>query len=172
VTQSAAVSYRNSTALDIDWLAMLADCVRTRRRAGGRGCPRRRPPRRKGRPTVVRLTATVLSVACSRSCPGPRQRRRRSGLGSATRVCGTDTTRAGSTVKQLGLLEKHLPRVGKYAGAKYDIVWETTPRGRRSPTRCSPASSTSSDGRLSAVVNIARFQEMQSIPLVIVSMTG
>ncbi|HVC50498.1 MAG TPA: ABC transporter substrate-binding protein [Stellaceae bacterium] len=35
----------------------------------------------------------------------------------------TDTYTAGIIVKELGLLEKHLPHDGKYAGVKYDITW-------------------------------------------------
>lgn len=35
----------------------------------------------------------------------------------------TDTYTAGIVVKELKLLEKHLPKTGKYAGAKYDIRW-------------------------------------------------
>lgn len=35
----------------------------------------------------------------------------------------TDTYTAGIVVKELGLLEKHLPKTGKYKKAKYDISW-------------------------------------------------
>src|SRR5208282_3779095 len=35
----------------------------------------------------------------------------------------TDTYTAGIIVKELGLLEKHLPHDGKYAGVTYDVVW-------------------------------------------------
>ena len=35
----------------------------------------------------------------------------------------TDTYTAGIVVKELKLLEKHLPRTGKYADVKYDISW-------------------------------------------------
>src|SRR5207247_5060671 len=85
----------------------------------------------------------------------------------------TDTYSGGITVKQLGLLEKHLPRVGRYAGAKYDIVWEDYTSGP-------PITNQMLAGKLDIgvmgdyplLVNIARFQEMQSLRSVLVTMTG
>ncbi|PYO06608.1 MAG: sulfonate ABC transporter substrate-binding protein, partial [Candidatus Rokuibacteriota bacterium] len=85
----------------------------------------------------------------------------------------TDTYSGGITVKQLGLLEKHLPRTGKYVGAKYDIVWEDYTSGP-------PITSQMLAGKLDIgvmgdyplLVNIARFQETNSLRSVIVSMTG
>ncbi|MEL6265058.1 MAG: sulfonate ABC transporter substrate-binding protein, partial [Pseudomonadota bacterium] len=35
----------------------------------------------------------------------------------------TDTYTAGIVVKELGLLEKHLPTTGKYEGIEYDVSW-------------------------------------------------
>ena len=35
----------------------------------------------------------------------------------------TDTYTAGIVVKELKLIEKHLPRDGKYAGVTYNITW-------------------------------------------------
>ena len=35
----------------------------------------------------------------------------------------TDTYPAGIIVKELKLLEKHLPRTGKYAGVTYNVTW-------------------------------------------------
>src|SRR5580658_9640683 len=35
----------------------------------------------------------------------------------------TDTYTAGIIVKELGLLEKHLPHDGKYAGVTYNVTW-------------------------------------------------
>ncbi|HLQ88986.1 MAG TPA: sulfonate ABC transporter substrate-binding protein, partial [Xanthobacteraceae bacterium] len=35
----------------------------------------------------------------------------------------TDTYTAGIVVKELKLIDKHLPRDGKYAGATYNITW-------------------------------------------------
>jgi len=85
----------------------------------------------------------------------------------------TDTYSGGITVKQLGLLEKHLPRAGKYASVKYDIVWEDYTSGP-------PITNQMLAGKLDIgvmgdyplLVNITRFQETQSLRSVIVSMTG
>jgi NitT/TauT family transport system substrate-binding protein len=85
----------------------------------------------------------------------------------------TDTYSGGITVKQLGLLEKHLPRTGKYAGVKYDIVWEDYTSGP-------PITNQMLAGKLDIgvmgdyplLVNLARFQETQSLRSVLVSMTG
>lgn len=85
----------------------------------------------------------------------------------------TDTYSGGITVKKLGLLEKHLPRTGKYANVKYDIVWEDYTSGP-------PITNQMMAGKLDIgvmgdyplLVNIARFQETQSLRSVIVSMTG
>src|ERR1043166_8173368 len=35
----------------------------------------------------------------------------------------TDTYTGGITIKELKLLEKHLPHDGKYAGATYNVSW-------------------------------------------------
>jgi NitT/TauT family transport system substrate-binding protein len=85
----------------------------------------------------------------------------------------TDTYSGGITVKSLGLLEKHLPKTGKYAKVKYDLVWEDYTSGP-------PITNQMLAGKLDIgvmgdyplLVNLARFQETQSLRSVIVSMTG
>ena len=133
----------------------------------------RRPRSTQRETNVVRLTATVLSVALLALVPGPAATQETIRIGIGHQSMCTDTYSGGITVKQLGLLEKHLPRVGKYAGAKYDIVWEDYTSGP-------PITNQMLAGKLDIgvmgdyplLVNIARFQEMQSIRSVIVSMTG
>ena len=120
-------------------------------------------------PGVSRLVivATLLLV----SIPTEAQETIRIGIGHQS-LC-TDTYSGGVTVKQLGLLDKHLPRTGKYAGAKYDVVWEDYTSGP-------PITNQMLAGKLDIgvmgdyplLVNIARFQEMQSLKSIIVSMTG
>jgi NitT/TauT family transport system substrate-binding protein len=120
-------------------------------------------------PRVSRLVivATLLLV----SIPTEAQETIRIGIGHQS-LC-TDTYSGGVTVKQLGLLDKHLPRTGKYAGAKYDVVWEDYTSGP-------PITNQMLAGKLDIgvmgdyplLVNIARFQEMQSLKSIIVSMTG
>jgi NitT/TauT family transport system substrate-binding protein len=113
-------------------------------------------------------------LALALGVPGPTasaQETIRIGIGHQS-LC-TDTYSGGITVKQLGLLEKHLPRAGKYAGAKYEIVWEDYTSGP-------PITNQMLAGKLDIgvmgdyplLVNLTRFQETQSLRSVIVSMTG
>src|SRR6266478_2880707 len=117
--------------------------------------------------SLVGLVAALVLVSASGATPETI----RIGIGHQS-LC-TDTYSGGITVKQLGLLEKHLPRTGKYDGAKYDIVWEDYTSGP-------PITSQMLAGKLDIgvmgdyplLVNIARFQETNSLRSVIVSMTG
>jgi NitT/TauT family transport system substrate-binding protein len=85
----------------------------------------------------------------------------------------TDTYSGGITVKQRGLLDKHLPRAGKYAGVKYDVVWEDYTSG---PPITNQMMAAKLDigvmGDYPLLVNLARFQETHSLRSVVVSMTG
>jgi NitT/TauT family transport system substrate-binding protein len=67
---------------------------------------------------LAALTAAVLSIAS-----------RPAAAGQITIAIGhqsmcTDTYPAGVVVKNLHLLEKYLPRSGKYAGATYNVIWQ------------------------------------------------
>jgi len=116
----------------------------------------------------IALLVVPLIVA---SPPGAAAETIRIGIGHQS-MC-TDTYSGGITVKQRGLLDKHLPRVGKYAGVKYDIVWEDYTSGP-------PITNQMLAGKLDIgvmgdyplLVNLARFQETQSLRSVVVSMTG
>src|SRR5213593_3596981 len=119
-------------------------------------------------PELLALLAAALVLV---SEPGTAQETIRIGIGHQS-MC-TDTYSGGITVKQLGLLERHLPRVGKYAGAKYDIVWEDYTSGP-------PITNQMLAGKLAIgvmvdyplLVNAARFQETKSLRSVLVTMTG
>ena len=85
----------------------------------------------------------------------------------------TDTYSGGITIKELGLLQRHLPREGKYKNVKYDIVWEDYTSGP-------PITNQMLAGKLDIgvmgdyplLVNAARFQETKSLRSVLVTMTG
>lgn len=85
----------------------------------------------------------------------------------------TDTYTGGLVVKGRNLLDKYLPKDGKYAGAKYDIVWEDYTSGP-------PITNQMLAGKLDIgimgdyplLVNGARFQETKSLRSVLVSITG
>ena len=66
--------------------------------------------------------ALVVATLVAAFPPGAAAETIRIGIGHQS-LC-TDTYSGGITVKQRGLLEKHLPQTGKYAGVKYEIVWE------------------------------------------------
>jgi len=117
--------------------------------------------------SIAFIVATLVVV----SPPGAAAETIRIGIGHQS-MC-TDTYSGGITVKQRGLLDKHLPRVGKYAGVKYDIVWEDYTSGP-------PITNQMLAGKLDIgvmgdyplLVNLARFQESHSLRSVVVSMTG
>jgi NitT/TauT family transport system substrate-binding protein len=85
----------------------------------------------------------------------------------------TDTYTAGIVVKELGLLEKRLPKDGKYKGVKYDIRWSDYASG-------GPITNQMLANRLSfgvmgdypLIVNGAKFQETKSLRSIYVAGTG
>src|SRR4051794_36726591 len=85
----------------------------------------------------------------------------------------TDTYTAGIVVKELKLIEKHLPRDGKYAGATYNITWSDYASG-------GPITNQMLAGKLNfgvmgdypLIVNGSKFQETRSLRTVYVAGTG
>lgn len=85
----------------------------------------------------------------------------------------TDTYTAGIVIKELGLLEKRLPREGKYKGVKYEVRWSDYASG-------GPITNQMLANRLSIgvmgdyplIVNGAKFQETKSLRSIYVAGTG
>ncbi len=85
----------------------------------------------------------------------------------------TDTYTAGIVIKELKLLEKHLPKDGKYKGVEFDIKWSDYSSG-------GPITSQMLANKLNIgvmgdyplVVNGAKFQATNSLRTVYVSGTG
>ena len=85
----------------------------------------------------------------------------------------TDTYTGGIVIKELKLLEKHLPHDGKYAGATYNISWADYASG-------GPITNQMLAGKLSfgvmgdypLVVNGSKFQETKSLRTIYISGTG
>lgn len=81
-------------------------------------------------------------------------------LGIGTQDTTTNTVTGGVVLKELGLLEKHLPRTGRYEGVRYDISWFNSPSAP-------PLTNQMLAGKLQiammadypALINGARFQE-------------
>lgn len=71
-----------------------------------------------------------------------------------------NTAVGGATVRELGLLEKHLPKTGKYEGVKYDIEWSSYTSG---PPITNKMLADQIDiglmGDFPAVINLIKFQE-------------
>src|SRR3989441_3020408 len=113
----------------------------------------------------------VVMVALAPGGPAGAEDVVRIGIGHQS-LC-TDTYSGGITIKELGLLQKHLPKDGKYKGVKYDIVWEDYTSGP-------PITNHMLAGKLDIgvmgdyplLVNAARFQETKSLRSVLVTMTG
>jgi len=85
----------------------------------------------------------------------------------------TDTYTAGIVVKELGLLEKHLPTDGAYADAEYDISWSDYSSG--GPITNQMLANKLNFGVMGdypLIVNGAKFQETDSLRTVYVAGTG
>ncbi len=85
----------------------------------------------------------------------------------------TDTYSGGIMVKELKLLEKYLPKTGKYQGAKYVIEWKDYDSG---PPITNMMLANKLDfgvmGDYPLLVNGSKFQETDSLRTQLVSMTG
>src|SRR5258708_26512656 len=85
----------------------------------------------------------------------------------------TDTYTGGIVIKELKLLEKHLPHTGKYADATYNISWADYASG-------GPITNQMLAGKLNfgtmcdypLVVNASKFQATKSLRTISVSGTG
>lgn len=85
----------------------------------------------------------------------------------------TDTYTAGIVVKELKLLEKHLPKTGKYADAKYDITWSDYSSG--GPITNQMMANKLNFGVMGdypLIVNGAKFQETESLRTKYIAGTG
>jgi NitT/TauT family transport system substrate-binding protein len=85
----------------------------------------------------------------------------------------TDTYTAGIIVKELGLLEKHLPHDGKYAGVTYNVVWNDYSSG--GPITNEMLANKLQFGVMGdypLIVNGAKFQQTDSLRTLYVAGTG
>ncbi len=85
----------------------------------------------------------------------------------------TDTYTAGIIVKELGLLEKHLPHDGKYAGTTYNITWNDYSSG--GPITNEMLANKLNFGVMGdypLIVNGAKFQATDSLRSLYVAGTG
>jgi len=112
---------------------------------------------------VVPLLAAAIGTASAETI--------RIGIGHQS-MC-TDTYSAGIIVKELGLIEKHLPRAGKYQNAKFSYDWKDYTSG---PPITNMMLANKLDfgvmGDYPLIVNGAKFQETESMRSVYVAGTG
>lgn len=85
----------------------------------------------------------------------------------------TDTYTAGIVVKELKLLEKNLPKTGKYANAKYDISWsDYSSGGPITNQMLANKLNIGVMGDYPLIVNGAKFQETDSLRTKYIAGTG
>lgn len=85
----------------------------------------------------------------------------------------TDTYTAGIVIKELGLLEKHLPTDGEYADAEYDISWaDYSSGGPITNQMLANKLNFGVMGDYPLIVNGAKFQETESLRTLYVAGTG
>lgn len=85
----------------------------------------------------------------------------------------TDTYTAGIVVKELGLLEKHLPTEGKYADAEYKVSWaDYSSGGPITNQMMANKLNFGVMGDYPLIVNGAKFQETDSLRTLYVAGTG
>ena len=85
----------------------------------------------------------------------------------------TDTYTAGIIIKELGLLEKHLPTEGEYSDAEYDISWaDYSSGGPITNQMLANKLNFGVMGDYPLIVNGAKFQETDSLRTVYVAGTG
>ncbi len=117
---------------------------------------------------TLTIAAAVLALA---STAAPAGETIRIAIGHQS-MC-TDTYTAGIVVKELKLLEKHLPKTGKYKDAAYEVSWSDYSSG--GPITNQMLANKLSFGVMGdypLVVNGAKFQETQSLRTLYVSGTG
>lgn len=76
---------------------------------------------------VMRLLRHALPALCLVAGLGHAQTTIKIGIG--TQNTTTNTVTGGIVIKELKLLEKHLPKTGKYAGVKYEFDWQNATSG-------------------------------------------
>src|SRR4051812_9706218 len=85
----------------------------------------------------------------------------------------TDTYSGGVLIKELGLLEKRLPKEGKYKDAKFEIDWKDYESGAPITNQMlANKIDIGVMGDFPLIVNGAKFQETKSLETLYVSGTG
>lgn len=78
------------------------------------------------RPSILRAFALALATSCAAVLPAAAET---INIGIGTQDTTTNTVTTGVVIKELKLLDKYLPKDGKYAGATYNIEWQNFTSG-------------------------------------------
>jgi NitT/TauT family transport system substrate-binding protein len=84
---------------------------------------------------IASVLTVAMMIASGCSSTNQDQAGPNNGSGKVIRIAiGTqdqviNTAVGGATVRELGLLEKHLPKTGEYEGARYDVQWSSYTSG-------------------------------------------
>ena len=78
-----------------------------------------------GQRNCLATTAIVAAVLCA----GPAAAQTIVTIGIGTQDTTTNTVTTGTIVRELKLLEKHLPKDGKYANIKFELEWQNFTSG-------------------------------------------
>jgi NitT/TauT family transport system substrate-binding protein len=72
---------------------------------------------------------TVLAAAAAILCASPGHAQTAVTIGIGTQDTTTNTVTTGVVIRELKLLEKHLPKTGKYANVKFQLDWNNFTSG-------------------------------------------
>ena len=81
------------------------------------------------KPVLTAWTARVLAVAIGGACVVVAAQAQTITVGIGTQDTTTNTVTTGVVIRELKLLEKHLPKDGKYAKAKFQLEWNNFTSG-------------------------------------------
>lgn len=76
---------------------------------------------------TIRIALGLAALALL--CGGPAQAQQTLRIGIGTQHTTTNTVTGGIVIRELKLLEKHLPKTGKYAGMKIEFDWQNFTSG-------------------------------------------
>jgi NitT/TauT family transport system substrate-binding protein len=77
----------------------------------------------------IRSSAAIIACIASAAFMPAAANAQTIDIGIGTQHTTTNTVTGGIVIKELGLLEKHLPKSGKYQGVKYNLDWQNFTSG-------------------------------------------
>lgn len=79
---------------------------------------------------ITRIRSSAATIACiAATALATAVHAQTIDIGIGTQHTTTNTVTGGIVIKELGLLDKHLPKTGKYQGVKYNLDWQNFTSG-------------------------------------------